>query len=111
MLERWVKEPCRQDEVLVRVLHEEKGLASFLQDFRSRLRIARATVFHLVLISLAFLLTPHLTALLPRRPGAQLFAVGLGFFLALAVFLGWAILHVTYEERLRQAGSIRSGKG
>ena len=111
LLERLVKEPCRRDEALVRTLREEGRFSSFLQDVRGRLRVARATVFHLILISLAFLLTPHLDAILPRRPGALGLTVGLGLLLAAAVFLGWAILYVTYDERLRQAGEVRSGRG
>jgi hypothetical protein len=109
-LERRVKEPTRADEVLVRVLKDEKELTPFLNDFRSRLRIARATVFHLILICLAFFRSPHLHVLLPRRPGALLFVELLGSVLALAILLGWAILQVTDEERLRQVEELRLGK-
>ncbi len=106
-LEKWVKEPCQRDEAFVRVLSDEKQLSAFLQDYRSRVRIARAVVFHLILICLVFLLTPHLMAMLPRNPKSILFVEILGAIFVLAAFFSWSILQATFEERLRQVEGIR----
>lgn len=105
-LGRKVKEPCQRDEAFIKILPTEGQLSSFLQDERSRLRIARATVFHLVLICAAWF-TPHLKSILPRSGPSLLFVEILGIGFLVAAFFGWAILLATYEERLEQVEKLK----
>ena len=105
-LQGWVKRPCEREEALVRVLPQEQRLSAFLQDYRSRLRIARATVFNLLLVCAAWF-TPHLGAMLPRSPRSLLFVEVLGAGFVAAALLGCIILQATYEERLRQVERLK----
>ncbi len=105
-----VRAALAEEEAFVRVLSEEGELSGHLQDFRSRQRIARATVFNLILICLAFLLTPHMATILPKSERSMLFVQTLGGILLVMVIIAWAMLHVTYQERLKQVEEIRSRK-
>ncbi|GEM_PF-4214887 len=113
-MKQGIRETARQwaqrDEPLVLVLYQEKRLSSFLQDYRSRLRIARATVLNTALMGLAFCATPHLRALLPRIPDSVFLTLAIlgGVLFGLWIIV-WAILQVTYEERLGQAQRILKG--
>ncbi len=106
-----VRRAIDEEKVFVRMLSEESKLSEHMQDFRSRQRIARATIFNLVLISAAFCWPgSHLEALLPRSPRSLIFVRILGAILIGLVSLAWVILHLTYEEKLKQAQEIRSGR-
>lgn len=100
-----------QEEVFVRVLHAEKGLSPFLQDYRSRLRIARASFLNCLLIWMAFWVTPQLRLLLPISPPTAGFVTILGGVIIAAWLVFWALHLITYEERLEQARRVMDGKG
>ena len=100
-----------REEVFVQVLHAEKGLSPFLQDYRSRLRIARASFLNCLLIWMAFWVTPQLRLLLPLSPPTAGFVTVLGGVVIVAWLFFWALQLITFEERLEQARRVMGGKG
>ena len=100
---------AEEENELVKTLQKEGEVSFFLEDYRSRLRIARATFLNTLLIWSAFWLTPNLSGMLPRYPHAVKFAtlVGIVFLAIWVVVLG--VLQLSYQERLKQLERIRQG--
>jgi len=103
-----VRHALEEETGLMTALYREGGLSHLLQDYRSRLRIARATFANTLLIWSALWFTPHVSAVLPGYvhsvPVATAF--GVAFLVIWVIVLG--MLQVTYEERLQQAEKVQS---
>ncbi|HUU40651.1 MAG TPA: hypothetical protein VMW42_06915 [Desulfatiglandales bacterium] len=90
----------------MKVLSHEGRSVEFLEYIRSRLRIVRATFLNILLILIA------LTVLICRistpawKPLFILWVIGL--FVIICVYFSWAMLQLTYEDRLVQAYQSRS---
>jgi len=102
----WARHAVEEEELFVRALNRERSVSLFLQDYRSRLRITRATFVNTVLIWLALWTTPHLDALLPRVPVAGPFMTVVGAAFFLFWMLVWYSYQTTFEEHLCQAARI-----
>ena len=109
-LRKRARSAVEEERTLVKVLNDEENLSSYLQDLRCRQRIARATAFNIVLIVPAFFFVGHLQALLPRSEKSLMFVYVLGGILLAATLFAWMVMQVTYEEKLRQAEAVHSGR-
>jgi hypothetical protein len=94
------------DSVRIAVLCSDKSLTNFLEYLRSRLRIARATVFNIVLTmitTLLFISTQCDTIGCESRLSLGVTTLFIGIMLSIITFFTTAMLQVTYENRLKQA--------
>lgn len=103
-----VQSAVARERTLMEVFRQEQTLGSHLMDIRSRQRITRATAFNIVLVCLAFLLTPYLKTLLPKSPISLLTVVIFCLIVLVVSFAAWTVLELTYEEKLRQTQEILS---
>ena len=107
---RWVRGTTRRsmdaDQEFVHVLFQENNLSSFLKDYQSRLRIARATMVNVLIVVLVLWFSPYLKGVLPFAFEQQRFVIGLAV-LAITLFC-WMLMHVTWEERARQVSGEES---
>jgi hypothetical protein len=86
-------------------LASEGGATVFLEYIRSRLRILRATVLNLFLITITSLLfiSSRCGSLGCASPMALATTIlGVGLFLTAIAYVAWAMLQSTYDERLNQ---------
>ncbi|MCP3996191.1 MAG: hypothetical protein GY722_14190 [bacterium] len=103
-VQRKFAEAGRRDKI--DVLIKEGEATKFLEYIRSRLRIVRATFLNL-LVALAVIpivvLRKSNELSLPASPATVVAQVwGIGAILLLLVFVSWAMIQVTYDDRLRQ---------
>jgi hypothetical protein len=101
-----VKKAVKSELPLMQVLKKEGKLAEHLQDLRSRQRIARATVFNIALACLAFVLTPNLKLLMPKSQISFWIVVTFCAIVFFAAIAAWAVLDLTYKEKLEQVEKL-----
>ena len=107
---RWIKRiaDAAHSDMRMKLLCAEDSATEFLAQIRSRIRIARATVLNLILLTLATLFFLAVRTQITSFGTLSLIAFS-GVALCFVSFLGLGVLEVTYFTRLKQAKRYLEG--
>lgn len=95
------------NDVRMVVLAKEGGVSPFLDYVRSRVRIIRATTLNIILIAiggLAFIQMRCDSLGCASKTNLSFSILGIGVILCVITLFALAMLQITYEKRLEQAG-------
>lgn len=103
---KWIRHKALQDDLRISLLSRYEEIVALLEYIRHRLRIVRATVLNLVLITITssiFIFVRCGSLGYSRQRTLAVFAIGIGLLLTLVSFLVLEGLEIAYDATLAQA--------